>query len=94
MLNSGIGNNKVVENALAKSANSVDTRQRRETSVRHCLELETAISKNVRDTAKCELHNGYFGSFFFRVNGFFSIFSGYSNLIKSAILIDFSLCSV
>ena len=56
VLNGSIGNDKIIENALAESANSVDTRQRRETSVRHCLELESTVSKNVGDAAKGKIH--------------------------------------
>ncbi len=52
VLDGCVGNDEVVENALAESANSVSARQREETSQSHSLELDSALGKNVRDAAK------------------------------------------
>ena len=56
MLNGCIGDDEIVEDTLRESANSVDARQRRETSKRHSLELDAALGKNVGDTAKGKVH--------------------------------------
>jgi hypothetical protein len=52
VLNSCIGNDEVVEDALAESANSLGARERKETSQSHSLELDSALGKNVGDAAK------------------------------------------
>jgi hypothetical protein len=52
VLDSGIGNNKIVEDAFAENANSVGARQCKETSQSHSLKLDSALGKNIRDAAK------------------------------------------
>jgi len=57
VLNDAVGNEEVVEDALAESLNCLGAGQFEKASKGHSLELMTLIGKDVGDAAKCELHN-------------------------------------
>jgi len=52
MLNDAIGDNEVVEDAVAENADGICTGQRQETCQGHSLELVTLLGKNVRDATE------------------------------------------
>ena len=56
VLNNAVGNEEVVENALAYGADSFWAGKLEKASEGHSLELMTLVSKDVGDAAKCELH--------------------------------------
>lgn len=52
VLNDAIGDNEVVEDAVAENADGICTGQRQETCQGHSLELVTLLGKNVRDATE------------------------------------------